>query len=545
MTEKTTTVQDAVFEVFRAFGIDRVFGNPGSTELSFLQRFPSDLDYVLGLQEAVVVGMADAYAAASGRPAVVNLHTATGVGNGMGAMANARDNKTPMLVIAGQQHREMLVAEPLLANPDAVTLTRPIAKWSHESTRAGDIPIDVARALRAALTPPCGPVFLSTPMDDLGRELSADDLYRLRATLARECRSTPVVADDSLATIAERMDAADQVALVFGGEIDRDDAHSAAVALADSTGAPVWSAPVEGRLCFPNNHPQYQGELEPAIGLIAHVFAEFDLVVVVGAPVFKYYPYVPGPWLANGTDLIQLTSAPNEAVDAVVGSAWVGHVGSALEGLLKKVQHHRTPPEPLPEPVSVSDVDPPLPEAVFDALAASAPANTVWVNESPSNVGQFWQRVRPSEPHSFYFSAGGGLGYGMAAAVGAGMAQPHRPVIAVIGDGSAQYALPAMWTAQRYSIPVVFVVLRNDEYAILKWFAQFENADSVPGLDVGGIETTTIASGYGLATASVRTRDEIIAAVTEALERRGPTLIEVPVTTVTPLLGGDVSHVDR
>ncbi|MFC4336470.1 benzoylformate decarboxylase [Salininema proteolyticum] len=532
------TVRQACFEVLRAFGIDRVFGNPGSTELSFLREFPEDFEYVLGLQEAVVVGMADAHAALTRRPSVVSLHTAAGVGNAMGALTNARDNKTPILVVAGQQHREMLVAEPMLANPDATLLPRPSVKWSHESARAQDVPTDFAKALTAAMTPPFGPVFLSTPMDDFDAVLGGDDLARLDSVLARRADLRPVVAEDRLDAIAERLDSARNPALVFGGEVDWDESVSAAVRLAEATGAPVWSAPVEGRLCFPNDHPLYRGALEPATGLIAETLSPHDLVLVAGAPVFKYYPYVPGPWLAPATDLLHLTSSPREAATAVAGSSWVGHVGQALESLSKKVQTHREEPEPRPGPQRSEPADPLLPETVFATVAPLAPDDAVWVNESPSNNPQFLDQVRLSRPSSFFTAAGGGLGYGMAAAVGASLAAPSRKVVAVIGDGSAQYAVPAFWTARQWDADVVFLVLRNEEYAILKWFAQFEETPAVPGLDVGGLDIAAIASGYGIPAVTARSADEVAEAFSEAVGASGPSLIEVPITTVFPTLGG-------
>src|SRR6266550_6442497 len=168
------TVREASYELLRNRGMTTMFGNPGSTELPFLADFPSDFTYVLGLQEIVAVGMADGFAQASGRPALVNLHTAPGVGNGMGAMFNAQANKSPLVITAGQQARSLMTLQALLTNRDAAQLPQPLVKWSYEPPRAQDVPHAIARATHLAALPPAGPVFVSIPMDDWDAEVDAD-----------------------------------------------------------------------------------------------------------------------------------------------------------------------------------------------------------------------------------------------------------------------------------------------------------------------------------------------------------------------------------
>src|SRR5881394_4420012 len=169
-----TTVRDAVYAFLRQRGLTTMFGNPGSTELPFLAEFPSDFTYVLGLQEAVVVGMADGFAQASGRPAFVNLHTAPGVGNAMGAIFNAQANKSPLVITAGQQARQLMTLQANLTNRDAVRMPHPLVKWSYEPPRAEDVPHAIARAVHHATLPPQGPAFVSIPMDDWAAEVDAD-----------------------------------------------------------------------------------------------------------------------------------------------------------------------------------------------------------------------------------------------------------------------------------------------------------------------------------------------------------------------------------
>jgi benzoylformate decarboxylase len=164
--QRTTTVRDVTFDLLRANGLTTVFGNVGSTEETFLKDFPSDFRYVLGLQEASVIAMADGFAQATRHPALVNLHTGAGLGNAMGNLLTAFQNKTPLIVTTGQQTREMVLLEPWLTNVDATMLPRPWVKWAYEPARAEDVPAAFMRAIATALQPPAGPVYLSLPLDD-------------------------------------------------------------------------------------------------------------------------------------------------------------------------------------------------------------------------------------------------------------------------------------------------------------------------------------------------------------------------------------------
>src|SRR3954467_6843386 len=167
-------VRTSTFDFLRDRGMTTIFGNPGSTELPMLQQFPSDFTYVLGLQEATVVGMADGYAQASGRPTFVNLHTAPGVGNAMGAIFNAQANKAPLVITAGNQTRSLMTLQANLTNRDATRMPHPLVKWSYEPPRAEDVPHAIARATHLASLPPAGPVFVSIPMDDWDAEVDDD-----------------------------------------------------------------------------------------------------------------------------------------------------------------------------------------------------------------------------------------------------------------------------------------------------------------------------------------------------------------------------------
>ncbi|WP_149179722.1 benzoylformate decarboxylase [Streptomyces sp. TRM49041] len=532
------TVRESVLDVLRARGMTTVFGNPGSTELPMLKQFPDDFRYVLGLQEAVVVGMADGFALASGTTALVNLHTGPGTGNAMGAVLNARANRTPMVVTAGQQVRAMLTMEALLANPQATLLPQPAVKWAYEPPRPADVAPALARAVQVAETPPCGPVFVSLPMDDFDVELTEAEDRAGQAAADRRITHTAGPAPDAVAALAERIAGARSAVLVVGDDVDASGAWEAVVEFAERTGLPVWAAPVSARVSFPRDHPQFRGELVPAIGPLGRQLSGHDLVVVIGAPVFRYYPYMPGSCLPEGAELVLLTRDAEEAAKAPVGDAVVADLTLTVRALAERLPAGG--PAPLPHeqvrfPEGGDGVLTPF--AAMTAIAQGAPENTLWVNESPSNVPQFHEATRISAPGSYLFSAGGGLGFGAAAAVGAQLGAPDRPVVCVIGDGSVHYAVQALWTAAAYRAPVTFVVLSNARYAILQWFAQLEHAQGAPGLDIPGLDIATIADGYGVRTHRAQDAGELTKLVRDsAAQQDGPVLIDVPITTELPPL---------
>jgi benzoylformate decarboxylase len=528
-----TTVREASFEILRAHGMTTIFGNPGSTELPMLADFPADFTYVLGLQELVVVGMADGYAQATGRPAHVNLHTAPGVGNAVGGIFNAQSNRSPLLITAGQQVRPQITIEATLTNRDATVGPQPYVKWSHEPPRAQDVPGALARAIHLASLPPRGPAFVSIPMDDWAQEADGD---RAAAALARRVTGRPAPDEGALVALATRLAGARAPVLVAGPEIDAAGAWDDAVALAQRARLPVWAAPAVGgsRIGFPESHANFAGILPPAIGPLAQALAPYDLVLVVGSAVFPYYPYIPGPLLAAGTELVAITSDPGEAARAPMGDAIVGDVARALERLVALVPESDRPAPPArPAPGAPPAADPPDRLSGSEALAALADAwdpDAIAVVETPSSTLALRNRLRISRPASYYFSASGGLGFGISAAVGVALAEPRRPVVCVLGEGSAQYGITALWTAAAYRVPVTFLVLRNDEYAILKWFSMLEQVTGVPGLDLPGIDVAAIARGYGVASVEVSGRDELTHELRDAIAAQdGPRLVQVPV----------------
>ncbi|MEA2436674.1 MAG: benzoylformate decarboxylase [Thermoleophilaceae bacterium] len=524
------SVREATFEMLRARGMTTLFGNPGSTELPMLRDFPDDFRYVLGLQEAVAVGMADGFAQASGQVGHVNLHTAPGVGNAMGAIFNAQANKSQLLVTAGNQTRSLMTLQANLTNRDAVRMPHPLVKWSYEPPRAEDVPHALARAIHVASLPPRGPAFVSIPMDDWDAEVD-DDAVRHQTGRTVDGRAQP--GPEQVRALAARLSAATRPVFVAGPDVDASGGWDAAVALAERQRLPVWATPAPGggRIGFPEDHPAFQGILAPAIGPVSEMLDGHDLVVVAGSSVFPYYPNIPGPLLPEGAALVAITSDPDEAARAPMGDAIVADVRLTLEALVEAVgASDREAPPARPAPEEVELTDPMSPSTAVRALASVFPNDGIVVLESPSATPALRNQLRVNRPGSYYFGAGGGLGFGLSAAIGVQIAQPDRPVVCVLGEGSAQYAITGFWTAAAYRVPVTFLVLRNEEYAILKWFGMLENVQGAPGLDLPALDVSAVAAGYGVPSRRVSGREELTEALRTAIGSGGPELVEVQVT---------------
>ena len=541
----TTTVRDATYDLLRAYGLSTIFGNVGSTEETFLENFPVDFRYVLGLQEASVVAMADGFAQATRRPALVNLHTGVGLGNAMGNLLTAFQNKTPLIVTAGQQTREMLLLEPWLTNVEATTLPHPWVKWAYEPVRAQDVPAAFMRAIATALQPPAGPVFLSLPLDDWDQPCQEPVVVR---TVSTRVAPDPV----RLREFADAIQHASAPVLIYGAAVARGNGWNEAVALAEALNAAVWAAPASERAPFPEDHPLYCGGLPFAIGPLSNKLEGHDVALVIGAPVFRYYPYVPGRYLPSGLRLLHISDDPAETGRAPVGDSLIGDAVlslAALQDLLaehtpanpkpRQRLEHRMAPHPAPVPNGSRDGRPSAAQ-VFVALNEIRPAHAVLVEESPSNLADLHKAWPITEPDTFYTFASGGLGWNLPASVGIALAERdthrNRPVITIIGDGSFNYSLQSIWSAAQLQLPLLIVIMRNEEYAILKSFALLEQAPGVPGLDLPGMDFVSIAKGYGCDAARVADLDALKAAAAKAWTKDVPTVLEVPISPQVPPL---------
>ncbi|CCJ97795.1 benzoylformate decarboxylase [Cronobacter malonaticus] len=518
------TVQQATYDILRKNDINIIFGNPGSNELPFLKNFPEDFQYVLGLQEAVVLGIADGYAQASGKPVLVNLHSAAGTGNAMGALANAWNSHSPLVVTAGQQHRAMVAVEPYLTNIDSTMLPRPLVKWSHEPSTPQEVPYAISRAIHTSMSDARGPVYVSIPYDDWAKDAEPQSVsLNSRKVVSR--RSLDSVA---LSEITTAINSAKNPVLVFGADVDADDANHIAVELAEKMKCPVWAAPSTPRCPFPNKHQCFRGLLPSGITSIAERLAEHDLIMVIGAPVFRYHQYEAGDYLPDGTNLIHITCDSAEAARAPAGNAYIADIKPALLQLAESIQvREGDKPDFIKAPIQVTLSSPMHPETVFDTLNWVAPENSVFVNESTSTTAAMWERLTFNDQGSYYYAAAGGLGFAMPAGVGIQMARPDRQVFVVIGDGSSNYSIQALWTAARYNVPVIFIVMKNGTYGALRWFASVLDIGDIPAFDVPNIDFTKIAEGYGLQSFTADTPESLESAVTQARASGKPALIEV------------------
>ena len=529
------SVRQAVLDLLRGFGIRKIFGNPGSTELPLFLDFPPDFSYVLGLQEGVVVGMADGYAQATRQASFVNLHSAAGVGHAMGNIFTAYKNRTPMVITAGQQARSILPFDPFLHSAQATELPKPYVKWSVEPARAEDVPLAIARAYYIAMLPPRGPVLVSIPADDWA--VMTEPL--LPRAVSTEMRGQP----ELLVQVGDALDAARHPALVIGAAVDRDGAWHEAVALAERHQARVFVAPMSGRCGFPEDHALFAGFLPAMRERIVQRLGGHDLILAVGAAAFTYHVEGFGPHLPEGATLCQLTDDPETAAWALTGTSVVGSIRQSLRDLLARpvpaFVQARTAPARLP---AAPRAEPPLPGERLSAayllqtLAELRPSHSIVVEEAPSARPVMQQHLPILEPGGFYTMCSGGLGHSLPAAVGVAMAEAQgrtgRRVIALIGDGSAMYCIQALWSAAQLQLPITFVIVKNRRYAALQEFAPtfgFAQDARLQGCDLPELDFVALAAGHGVRGVCVSRADELHAVLARELQSPTPVLVEVEV----------------
>ncbi|MET0903761.1 MAG: thiamine pyrophosphate-dependent enzyme, partial [Acidimicrobiales bacterium] len=504
-----------------------------------------DIEYVLGLQEAVPVAMADGYAQVTRRPAFLNLHTSAGLGNAIGNLTNAQANRTPLVVTAGQQDYRHIVTDPLLSGP-LVELASGTVKWGHEVRTPGELGTVLRRAFHDADHPPAGPVFVSLPMDQLDQD-------------AGPAPSPSTVRVDTTAGGLEELadllttPSVGQVALVVGDAVAAAGAVSSAVALAEALGAPVHGAPLHGRGVFPPGHPLWKGMLAPAATALSAVLGAYQRVLLIADAAFTVYPYTPGPAVPLEVELLHLSPDAGQ-----LGRAWpvrlgvVGHPRATLEALLPLVQARADSAAAADALVAAgavraAEIDglettalerygaaPMDPMAAAHALVRALPPDTFVVDEAITTGVYVRGFHHWTEPGRYFFCTGGGLGWGMPAACGVALAHGGAPVLCVVGDGSAMYSPQALWTAASEGLPVVFAVVNNRQYKILKGYLQAMGGAAARtgrfiGMDLDDppVDFLALARSMAVDATAVEHAGDVGDAVKAALDAGRPHLLEL------------------
>ncbi|HEY5301380.1 MAG TPA: thiamine pyrophosphate-binding protein [Acetobacteraceae bacterium] len=541
----------ALLELLKQEGARVMFGNPGTTELPLMDALAveTELRYVLALQEAPAMAMADGYALASGGLAVVNLHVAPGLGNAMGMLYDAQKAGSPVLVTAGQHEQTFNFTEPLLW-ADLPRIAQPFVKWSHEVRRIEDLPRAIHRAAKTALAPPTGPVFLSLPGDVLNASADID--------LGAPSRVAPRIRGDAeaIARAAALLARAERPIIMAGDAVPQSGALAELVALAETLGAPVYDEGMASRAMFPATHPLYRGGFARLPAVIRGILQAHDLLLSVGGDLFtlslpglvdavpeglaivhldtdpweigKNYAVKAGilgdpkatlPELTASVQAAMTAGARTRATARLVEAKAEGEVGLARLRAQAEAASARTPIQPL---------------ALMGAVAALLPADAVVIDETVSSGAGLRRLLRSDDAQSFFGLRGGGIGWGLPAAVGVKLALPQRPVVALIGDGSAMYTIQGLWTAAHEKLAIVFVIINNSSYRILKQrtnaMQQFAaQTDRYVGmeLDHPRIDYVTVARGLGLEAHRARTIDEVRELLAAGLLADGPTLIDV------------------
>jgi benzoylformate decarboxylase len=524
-----TTVKQATFDLLRAFGIKKVFGNPGSTELPFLSDWPGDIDYVLGLQEASVIGMADGYAQATRNAGFVNLHSAAGVGHALGNVFTAFRNQTPLVITAGQQARSILPLQPFLFAERASEFPRPYVKFAVEPARPEDVPAAIARAYYTAMQPPCGPTFVSVPIDDWTKPAPTIEARSVTRELSPD--------RDAIKGLADALATSKHPAFVVGPGIDRAQAVELMVRLAEKTGAAVWVSPFSARCSFPERHPQFAGFLHASPGQLSEALRAHDLVVVIGAPVFTFHVEGHAAIFDGATELFQITDDPEAAAVTPSGTSIIATMKPALAALIElTAETTRATSKGRVLPAAPHAADPIPAEFLLHSLGLAMPDDAVLVEEAPSHRPAMQKFMPMRGADSFFTMASGGLGHSLPAAVGIALGRPNIRTVCLIGDGSAMYSIQALWTAAQRKLPLTVVVINNQGYGAMRSFSEVMQVRNVPGLDMPGIDFVKIAEGLGCDATRVTKSSELTAALERALSHQGTSVVEVMVDSAVPVL---------
>ena len=546
----TISGRSAFIELLKLEGITHLFGNPGTTELPIMHALADypEMRYVLGLQEAIVVAMADGYARASGQLVACNVHVAPGLGNAMGSLFTAFNSGTPLIVTAGQQEQGHGLTEPLLYAP-LVPIATPVVKWATEVTRLEDLPRIVHRAAKVAMTPPTGPVFISLPGDILNA-FGAIDLGQATRV---DTRVRP--SDEGLRTLALRLLDAKRPVIIAGHEIVVSDAFAEAAHFAETLGCPVYDETVLQGAHFPSEHPAYLGPLSRDQKTVRGRLEPFDTVISLGSGLLRMSVYSDVEPLPPHVSIIQIglrdwemgKNYPAEiALRADIKEtlrvltpliAELGGVAQSKRAAERIAQfadrnwtaQRKRRAEAALAKAAARPIDS---EWLMLTITDLLPKGAIVVDEGLTTAASLAAFLPIRDRYAYFGNVSGGIGWGIAAAVGVQLAQPDRRVVALLGDGSAMYSIQALWTAAHHKLPMTFVVFNNGGYRIIKQRLKlFHSTDRFIGMDFidPPIEFAALAAALGMQSHRVDNPVAFKAAYAEAVAASKPTLIEVVV----------------
>jgi benzoylformate decarboxylase len=529
------TVREATFDVFRRRGLTTLFSNPGSTEVPFLTGLPDDLRFVLALHEGPVVAMATGYAIGRSGPSLAILHTTAGLGNAVGAIATARVNRAPVVIVVGQQDRRHLVFEPFLTGR-LERLAGDYPVWVDLPVRAQDVPGAIERACHEAVTHR-GPAIVIVPMDDWSAAVDED---REDAAAARVLQAASVD-DTGVQALAEFLADARAPALVVGAGADDADTWAALVRLAERLVAPVFQESFGARAGFPQDHRLFAGVLPADRPRLREKLAPYDAILVVGAPAFRQSPYAPGRFTEVGARVALVSADADEVHRSPVELGVLARPAAVCTRLAEQLpQREADAPQQYSPPPAPAPADPMLAGHVLAALAERLPHDAVVVEEAPVDRPELHDRLLVREPLGFLSAAMGGLGFALGGATGLRMALPERPVVAVVGDGSSLYGIQALWSAAHYRVGVLFVILSNGGYAIMDRLAERAGGDA-PWPQFADVDVAGLARAFGCKAQNIGTHEELLAALDEVIpnlaSRSEPLLLDVavaPTATFAP-----------
>ena len=542
---------DILLEVLRSQGTSHIFGNPGTTELPLIDALvtATDIRYVWGLQEATAVSMADGYAQASGKPAFVNLHTAGGLGHGMGAIMNAKIARVPMIITAGQQDLRHFLADPLLA-ADLVGMAAPIAKWCYEPNSLDDLPLILRRAFYNSMSPPRGPVFLSLPMNILDESGSPPMLPASRVERASIGAGVADLAAELLQFRPAR------TVIVAGNDIAETGVDASIARVARLLGAPVYGSSWPSVNNFASVDPFWRGSLPTTAKGISEILGQYDCMLGLGGKTLVAIVYTARDPIPEDITFYHISEDGNDLChNDAPRLGIVGNVKATLEVLAEELERRVSPQtiernvqiardaqetqqRALSRQAEIADRDPQIrPIVAAREMMRVVADGTLVVDEAPC-ANAFTQRMHRSTAAKQYFhNRGGALGWGMPASVGVSLAHDKTPVLCVVGDGSSLYSPQALWSAVHEETPVVFVILNNGEYGILKEFMLNQpqyNAQKhgFLAMDLCDpiVDFQFLARSMGVSAQKVTSKGEISGIIEAALAAGRPQLIEIPVT---------------